>query len=67
MTKKRQAVCIRPFNIEGINYEVKLLEIVEIDPSEQKGSLMIWVRNEKGNIWYFYKGSHFDNYFKELK
>ena len=89
MIKKRQAICIKPYKNEAVNFEVKLLEIVEMEPKlETKYGVKsknypktIWVKNEKGCIWFFIKRKNdintlhtivpkltfFDDNFKELK
>jgi len=82
MIKPRQAICIKPYKNQGINFEAGMFEIVTLERESQNAndSELIWVKNKKGWVWYFIKNRNakiffttapklefFDDYFKELK
>jgi len=60
---KRQAICIKPYKNEGVGFEVKLLEIIEMEPElktnygikSKNYPKTVWVKNEKGWVWFFIK------------
>ena len=80
----KQAVCIKPYKNQGINFQIDLLEIVTLEQESKNldEPKLIWVKNERGHVWYFIKHkkdgnellfttapqlNFFEDHFKELK